>query len=77
MMALTRTRSDEDSRVPTIESVAEGSASAITTRTNRRRKRGSTDTRAAVKDQLDKFFVQYMSASVDLATLSFSDIGVA
>ncbi|KAI3686704.1 hypothetical protein L1987_80388 [Smallanthus sonchifolius] len=47
MMDLTRTRSDKDSRVPTIESVAEGSAYAITTRTTRRRKRGSADTRAA------------------------------
>ncbi|KAI3683125.1 hypothetical protein L1987_83625 [Smallanthus sonchifolius] len=47
MMVLTRTRSDEDSRVPTTESVAEGNASATTTRTTRRRKRGSDDTRSA------------------------------
>ncbi|KAI3827720.1 hypothetical protein L1987_01803 [Smallanthus sonchifolius] len=46
MMVLTRTRSDEDSRVPTTESVAEGNASATTTRTTRRRKRGSDDTRS-------------------------------
>ncbi|KAI3813526.1 hypothetical protein L1987_18252 [Smallanthus sonchifolius] len=47
MMVLTRTRSDEDSRVPTTESVVEGNASATTTRTTRRRKRGSDDTRSA------------------------------
>ncbi|KAI3826597.1 hypothetical protein L1987_00645 [Smallanthus sonchifolius] len=47
MMVLTRTRSDEDSRVPTTESVAEGNVSATTTRTTCRRKRGSDDTRSA------------------------------
>ncbi|KAI3801820.1 hypothetical protein L1987_29937 [Smallanthus sonchifolius] len=55
MMVLTRTRSDEDSRVPITESVAEGSASATTTRTTRRHKHGSADTRVA-----DKVFMKFV-----------------
>ncbi|MFS8026839.1 putative transposase, Ptta/En/Spm, plant [Helianthus anomalus] len=46
MMVLTRTRSEDDSRVLTTQSTAEGSAPARMSRPNRRRKRNSTNTGA-------------------------------
>uniref|UniRef100_A0A251UR05 Uncharacterized protein n=1 Tax=Helianthus annuus TaxID=4232 RepID=A0A251UR05_HELAN len=44
MMVLTRTRSEDDSRVLTTQSTAEGSASTRISRSNRRRKLNSTNT---------------------------------
>ncbi|MFS7942993.1 hypothetical protein Hanom_Chr06g00495021 [Helianthus anomalus] len=46
LMVLTRTRSEDDSRVLTTHSTAEGSASTRILRPNRRRKLNSTNTRA-------------------------------
>ncbi|MFS7994837.1 hypothetical protein Hanom_Chr12g01110811 [Helianthus anomalus] len=46
MVVLTRTRSEDDSRVLTTQSTAEGSASTRISCPNRRRKLNSTNTRA-------------------------------
>ncbi|XP_035843990.1 uncharacterized protein LOC118490448 [Helianthus annuus] len=53
MMVLTRTRSEEDSRGPTNQSVAIGSASDMVPRSTRRRKRNATTTTDSNQPQVD------------------------